>query len=103
MTVTVAASRFADALPKVFSTRVADDPVSRRCATKRVAKAFVLLPGRVEVRNGDEHRRQDRQHRIDGRRTPPSCGWQRGTCGTTPARAGRAEYRSGRSANPATP
>ena len=44
MTVNVAASAFVEALPKVSLTRLALDPVSFRCVTRRSAKASVSLP-----------------------------------------------------------
>ena len=43
-TVIVAASLFAEALPKVSWTRLAVDPVSFRWVTRRAAKAFASLP-----------------------------------------------------------
>ena len=68
-TVMVAASVFEEALPNVSWTRLAVAPFSFRWVTRRSAKAFVSLPEEWKHGDGHECGRQDRQRRVDGRRT----------------------------------
>ena len=64
----------------------------------RAAKAFVSATGGVEVRDGDERRRQDRQRRVDGRRAPRVAA--RSEVGPEPLQREPAETRIGATGEP---